>query len=276
MGKNIVERGDGWAVLPRIYQLRPADHTLRTIRLGRARKMNSGGREVLFALLVACALTLTSCARPERSLSAGSITVPEGSLDTQGADVFAIDPDHSSVTILVFRSGPLARFGHNHVVTTSSLSGHLWVHPELERSKFEIQMPVSSLVVDDERLRAQHGAEFSSHISQEDIAKTRRNMLGPNVLDAERFPLVHVRSAGIVRTSEGLNVVARITLKGVERDVLVPIELARDGRLLRAKGQFDIRQSDFGIKPFSVALGALAVQDLLHVELQITARRASS
>ena len=40
---------------------------------------------------------------------------------------------------------------------------------------------------------------------------------------------------------------------------------------LSATGEFDVLQSDFGIKPFTAALGALTVQDRLHVKFSVVA-----
>ena len=40
---------------------------------------------------------------------------------------------------------------------------------------------------------------------------------------------------------------------------------------LRVKGQFDIKQTDFGITPLNVALGALLVQDTLKIKFDLFA-----
>jgi hypothetical protein len=53
----------------------------------------------------------------------------------------------------------------------------------------------------------------------------------------------------------------------------VPVTFSVDPTQLSAQGEFDILQSDFGIKPFSVGLGVLQVQDRLHVHFSIVARR---
>ena len=42
---------------------------------------------------------------------------------------------------------------------------------------------------------------------------------------------------------------------------------------LRARGSLAIRQSDFGIAPFSILGGALTVQDVLAIEFDLLARR---
>ena len=64
---------------------------------------------------------------------------------------------------------------------------------------------------------------------------------------------------------------ASITIKDATHDVEVPVKIAIDGAKLTATGEFDVLQTQFGIKPFSVALGALEVQDRLHIKFTIVA-----
>ena len=51
------------------------------------------------------------------------------------------------------------------------------------------------------------------------------------------------------------------------------MKIAIAGAKLTASGEFDVLQTQFGIKPFSVALGALEVQDRLHIEFTIVAEK---
>jgi hypothetical protein len=53
--------------------------------------------------------------------------------------------------------------------------------------------------------------------------------------------------------------------------VVVPTTIVMTGERLTASGEFDILQTDFGMKPFSVVLGALEVQDRLHVRFNLEA-----
>jgi hypothetical protein len=59
----------------------------------------------------------------------------------------------------------------------------------------------------------------------------------------------------------------------VSREVQVPVRIAAEGAKLTASGEFDILQTEFGIKPFSVALGALEVQDKLHIKFSVVAEK---
>jgi polyisoprenoid-binding protein YceI len=98
-------------------------------------------------------------------------------------------------------------------------------------------------------------------------------MLKPEVLDGEHYAEVKLRSAKVGGTLEAPQVTAHITIKDASRDVEVPVTIAVEGAKLSASGEFDVLQSDFGIKPFSVALGALEVQDRLHIKFKIAAEK---
>ena len=226
--------------------------------------------------LICLSLLLAACPRPVRP-PAPVPTVPPtpapSTPDTRGAAVYEVDSRSSQLSIQVFRGGKLSRLGHNHVMTSRDVSGRAWVHPEFTRSGFELSFPVMQLVVDDPQARRAAGSDFPSDIPQSDKDGTRKNMLKPELLDGERYPQVTVRSAKVAGTLQAPQVTARITIKEVSREVQVPMKVAVEGGKLTASGEFDIQQTQFGIKPFSVALGALEVQDRLHIKFDITAEK---
>ncbi|KAB8053398.1 YceI family protein [Janthinobacterium rivuli] len=176
-----------------------------------------------------------------------------------------IAPEESLLTITVRRGGALARLGHDHVVASRTLQGV--VAPALGRTQF--QFLLDQMSVDEESLR--QAAGLTTTPSADAIAGTRHNML-VRVLEAERYPWVRIdaRRAGKQDVFE-----ADITLHGVTRTVQLPvrIEQAADGRRLQASGSLLLKQSDFGIVPFAVLGGAMAVQDQMELAFRITARQ---
>lgn len=218
-------------------------------------------------LLTAC--PTTNIKPPQAPDALPAIAVP----DLQGADLFAVKPGFSDVQVHVFRGGTLARLGHNHVITSKHVSGRVWIHPSTARSGFELEFPVGELIVDDPQARAAAGGEFPGEISADDRQGTRNNMLRAEVLDADNHPIIRLQSVRVTGSLQQAQITTRITIKGVARDVVVPAAVAIEGNRLTAAGEFDIRQTDFGMKPFSIGLGALEVQDRLHLEFRIVAVR---
>lgn len=217
-------------------------------------------------------LELVGCTNPARPITAPPATT-HAAADTRGAAVYAVDAEKSTLAILVYRAGTLARLGHNHVMTANKLAGQAWIHPQFEKSGFDISFQVADLVVDDADARRAAGSEFPPEIPQSDKDATRTNMLKPEVLDAQQFPEIRVQATRVQGSTDAPKIVAGITIKGVRREVEIPITLTVEPARLSAHGEFDILQSEFGIKPFSVGLGTLQVQDRLHVRFSIFAQR---
>lgn len=227
-------------------------------------------------LLLCLCLGLAACPRPVQP-PPPTPSVPQPSptpsSDIKGATIYQIDPQASELHILVYRGGTFARLGHNHVMSSKSLAGRVWMQPQFAASGFELSFPVADLVVDDPEARRAAGSDFPPDIPAADKEGTRKNLLRAEVLDGERYPRVEVKSAKVGGSLQAPQVTARITIKDASRDVVVPVSAAVNGDRLTANGEFEILQTDFGIKPFSVGLGALEVKDRLLVSFKLVASK---
>ena len=65
----------------------------------------------------------------------------------------------------------------------------------------------------------------------------------------------------------------KLTLHGVTRPQKVPARIAVTGDMLRAFGEFSLRQSDYNIKPVSAVGGGLKVKDEVKFTFDIVARK---
>jgi polyisoprenoid-binding protein YceI len=206
-------------------------------------------------------------------------SVPVAAEDRQGpqvpvgAAVYDVDAESSSISLRVYRAGPLARLGHNHVVTSTAEAGYVWTTGELSTSGFEVRVPVAGLLVDEPAARAAAGPDFAGEVPNDAREDTRRNMLRPEVLDVARYPEIVVAAESLAGTWEHPIVTARVTLRDQTRRVDVPLSIARGPGTLSVRGGFRILQSDFGITPFSVGGGAIQVANGVDVEFTIVATR---
>ncbi len=69
------------------------------------------------------------------------------------------------------------------------------------------------------------------------------------------------------------NLDGELTLHGATRRQLIAARVTLLGSMLRASGEFALKQTDFGIKLVSVAGGALKLKDELKFSFEIVARR---
>jgi hypothetical protein len=189
------------------------------------------------------------------------------------ARLYRIVAAESDFRILVRRTGPLARLGHNHVVSPSAMSGSVAVADPLDASRVTLVLPVDRFLVDDPAERTAAGAEFDGTLDAAAIAGTRANMLGPAVLDAKRWPDIVIAGAVVGGTRDAPLLDLRVTLHGVTRFLRTQPTLAMDEARLTAKGRAALVQSDFGMQPFGVLLGALRIEDRLVVDYRLSARR---
>jgi len=176
--------------------------------------------------------------------------------------VYTVDPQASLVAVTVRRAGPMARLGHDHVVASHTLAGH--VAPGTGSA--DLSFRLDQMTVDEPQLLREAGIDKQP--SAQAVEGTRTNMLGP-VLDAQRYPVVTLHAQQ--QADGGIGVA--VTLHGVTRTLALPATVRIDAPQLSASGTARLKQTDFGITPFSVGGGLLSVQDELEVRYHIVARR---
>ena len=102
--------------------------------------------------------------------------------------------------------------------------------------------------------------------SQKDRADIQATMLGPKVLDAQRYPEIRFTSSHIEQTAPGrFLVTGKLELHGVARQLQFPVSAASG----HYTGKTKLKQTDFGIQPVAVAGGTVKVKDEVEVEFDV-------
>jgi len=117
--------------------------------------------------------------------------------------------------------------------------------------------------------------------SRRGVAEDRRKLeqiMNNQVLSTSRYPDVVYRSADAraLKLGEGLyrvDLTGQLTLNGATRTQNVTSQVSIGSNGFRAIGNFEIRQSDFGIAPAKVAGGLLTLRDELKFAFFILARQ---
>lgn len=213
-------------------------------------------------LLAACGRQLAPPVPPVPA--AGADPVPYRAEAASAADVYAVDPHASLVAVMVRRAGLMARLGHDHVVASRTLAGH--VAPGAASA--DLSFRLDQMSVDEPQLLRDAG--IARQPSPQAVEGTRTNMLGP-VLEAQRYPMVTLHAH---RQADG-RLGVDVTLHGVTRRMVLPATVGSDAAQVSASGTARLKQTDFGIVPFSVGGGLLSVQDELEVRYHIVARRVA-
>ena len=225
---------------------------------------------VLALLLAACgALKGRHPAPPGPAESVPQPGLPPGRM-------YRVDENQSELRILVYRAGPLAHFGHNHVIVNHAVRGAVSLAAAPGGSVFWLKVPVAGFVVDDPQARREEGPDFAGDIPDDAKSGTLHNMLSAALLNADAFPEITVNrvaaSAAQDRSGAGaLTVTVAIGVAGHESKVDVPLTLSVESRGLSATGTLELRQSVLGLTPYSLMLGALQVQDAMTIKFNIVA-----
>ena len=155
----------------------------------------------------------------------------------------------------------MSGLGHNPVVGIRDFSGVARWDPAVpQQASLRLSIRAASLTVENDT-------------SDKDRREMERAMQ-QEVLESASYPeIVFESSAASMNGNGRIQIDGSLTLHGVTRPQRVPAQLSVTGDILRAFGEFSVRQTDYRIKLASVAGGALKLKDELKFTFDIVARR---
>jgi YceI-like domain len=163
----------------------------------------------------------------------------------------AVDIERSTMTVRAFKSGLFSAFGDNHVIQA----------PVAEGSVDESSAPHVELAIDARRMRV-----LDPGLSQKQREDVQARMLGPQVLDASRFPRIRFQSTAVQQAGTDRWLVrGNLDLHGHIQPIAVTVSRERG----RYTGSTTLRQTAFAITPISVAGGMVRVKDEITIEFDI-------
>jgi hypothetical protein len=231
------------------------------------------GRGCLSLALLLLLPGLQSCQKPvSREFSIADMAP----LDiAPAARRFQVLSDQSQLTVRVYRDGRLANLGHNHVISSNDLQGEIYLADTLQNTALELRLPVMTLDVDLPQYRSDAGDEFPGTLDQDTVSGTRANMLSEQQLNAEIWPEIVLRSREVRGSLPDSTVQFDIAVRSHIYTVEVPVHVILADDRMTVTGSFQVNQTDLGLVPFSVMMGALKVKDQLDIHFTIVAEAAT-
>ena len=177
-------------------------------------------------------------------------------------------PAESRVTVSVFPAGVLSGALHTHFFRPAEWNGRIaWEVTDPAAVRVEVRFAAASLKDHQEKLSAK------------DIAKVESQTRSPRILDSEKYPEIvfegrQLEAARLPEAGAGefrATLAGTLTLHGATKPLRLPIQGRVSDSRLEARGTATFKQSDFGIKPYSTALGSIAVKDEVRVEIELVA-----
>lgn len=160
--------------------------------------------------------------------------------------------------LLTTRDGLAATAGHDLKIEVGIWSAELDVADDLSFSALAVRADLTSMIV----RAGTGGLKPLTERDKREIALTARKVLG-----ADRHPEAAFSAKTFEPGTAGGGVIAgTLTIAGMSRPVRLDVtKTGADG----FHASTTIRQSDFGIKPYSAFLGALKVSDAVKAEVDV-------
>lgn len=203
-----------------------------------------------------------AAAFPEQPRSAVANRSSDGVARTY--DAGQVNLESSRVFIHVFKTG----FGHEHAVVGRLKSGRLDLNAARDPGELVFDMPTFD--ADSELARKYLGLQGAT--DEATRQQVNANLRGADVLDVGRFPTATYRIESVQQLEApargGLpryELSGQLVLHGVTRPLRFVAVAEDKGGWLHLRGRFSLLQSEFGMKPFSKAFGAVGVADKLDI-----------
>ncbi|MGC1387645.1 MAG: YceI family protein [Steroidobacteraceae bacterium] len=220
---------------------------------------------------VLCALLCAGCGAPVSRQSTAHGAIDHARPEGPAGSNYRIDSSQSELRILVYRAGPMAALGHNHVIVNRTLGGWVRYAGTVPEAAFALTVPDAGFVVDDDGARHEEGADFADETPEEARSGTMRNMQSPALLDSAEFPEITVKSVAVNGVQGEFTAAVAISVAGHESTLEVPFTLDMSPGRLTVSGALWVRQSALGLTPFSVMMGALRVRDDVRIKFRLVA-----
>jgi YceI-like domain len=170
-------------------------------------------------------------------------------------DAYTLGPEQGELLVHTRREGAAARAGHDLEIVV----GHWLATLELGESL------AASLSAASSSLRVREGRGGIQALDDADKENINR-AIREEVL---KGTTIEFRSTTIVRASATVQVQGELELMGLTRPLAFEVRLTPGGKLA---ARATVKQTDWGMKPYSALLGALRVADEVEITLEADLR----
>ena len=160
------------------------------------------------------------------------------------------------------KAGLFGFAGHTHVIRARAVSGRLVYHLGKPTSFLRLTVPTDSLEV----------------LTPPDTAEIRRvtKAMRTEVLHVDQHPEMTFTAESLTAKSGKMEMPLTVTMEGVTRTLPVTADVTIGPDSIRAQGTFNVKQTDFGIKPYSGGGGTVKVADRVTFCFDLVAVRGDA
>jgi polyisoprenoid-binding protein YceI len=161
---------------------------------------------------------------------------------------YKLGPEDGTLSVRTGRTGTVAKAGHDLHIEVRAWTGTI-----------DLDEPHVTLDADSTSLHVVEGTGGMMALDEDDHANIRQT-IDEEVLKRDD---IRFRSTDVQRTDGGLTVRGELTLVSATRPITFDLSLT-DGRVT---GTAVVKQTEWGMKPYTALFGALKVADEVRVEV---------
>jgi len=170
-------------------------------------------------------------------------------------DNWTLDASDGELVVRTGVTGRAARMGHRLTIAMTRWQVTVsWTGTE--PGSAELSVETDSFEV----LRGEGGVKG---LSGPEKTLVRSNAL--KSLDANRFPEIRFATQIIDKTDDGYRLTGKLQIRGKSRDHVIDLRTEDLGDAWRMSVESSVRQSDYGVKPYSLLMGSMQVADDVSV-----------
>lgn len=192
---------------------------------------------------------------------AATATPPE-----TGTVTYRLVPEQSKFTVQAFAEGLFSAFGHDPVIHIRDFTGEVQFVPgTFANASLKITVDPNSLAV-------------SNDVKEKDRLEIDRTMR-EEVLETAKYQEIVFQSNNIAvnRLAQGrcrVRIIGDLNLHGATlKNLWISAEATVTAESLRAQGEFSLKQTDFGIKPYSAAGGTIKLKNELKFSFEMVGKQ---
>jgi polyisoprenoid-binding protein YceI len=166
---------------------------------------------------------------------------------------YRLGPDDGTLSVRTGRKGAAAKAGHDLLIHVTAWQATLRLAEDPADTSIELEADATSL-------RVREGTGGMQSLGDDDKANIHTT-IDDEVLKRQAIAF---RSTQVTGADGRLSVQGDLTLAGTTRPLAFDLAVGDDGRLT---GAAVVKQSEWGMKPYSALFGALKVADVVRVEI---------
>ena len=169
--------------------------------------------------------------------------------------VWSLDASDGELLVRTGVKGRAARMGHRLTIAMTRWQATVtWASAE----------PVTAeLTVETDSFEVLRGEGGVKGLSGPEKTLVRSNAL--TSLDAGRFPEIRFIAETVEKTDDGYRLTGMLDIRGKSREHVIDLRTEDLGGSWRMSAESSVRQSDYGVKPYSLLMGSVQVTDDVSV-----------